>query len=87
MVVIYDVNVFYSIFILGIKWFSRDDVRYNIRIMLFKKSCEIVFLYFLFFFMFIDSKGIYYYNIKRSLENEKNDSFNFFKIVFFKGMK
>lgn len=37
--------------------------------------------------MFTDSKGIYYYNIKRSLENEKNDSFNFSKIVFPKGMK
>lgn len=87
LVVTYDANVFHSTFISGIKWFSRDDVRYNIRLMPFKKSCEIAFLYFLLFFMFTDSKGIYYYNIKRSLENEKNDSFNFSKIVFPKGMK
>lgn len=38
--------------------------------------------------MFTDSKGIYYYNITCSLKNEKkNDSFNFSKIVFPKGMK
>lgn len=45
------------------KWFSRDDVRYAVRLMPFKESCENSISIFSAFFMFTDSKGIYYYNI------------------------
>lgn len=53
----------------------------------FKRSCEnSTSIFSAFFLKFTDSKGIYNYNIKCSLNNE-NDSFNFSKIVFPKGMK